>query len=250
MTLLSVCTPRPTDFKTTRKYQQLQIASLRGSNRSRESSKLKLHAPRPTASPWRAAMQEKWLGWNTTDDIPRKEVKLPQNRDSVQQEPTHTESQFRDDMLNIVRQSTIVWQNIDAKTDSHSRSAGDVREVSPSNKTRKRKDKRHSWPATKRQFNPKNPLLTPVKETPRRRRLSKKLSKMLPETLLPTPIVGASNGRKMLPAPTLLYYSPGKAPEQYNGARELDALAAFVEAKAGGGAAAAPAGEAAGEKEL
>jgi protein disulfide isomerase len=50
--------------------------------------------------------------------------------------------------------------------------------------------------------------------------------------------------------PTLLYYSPGKAPEQYNGARELDALAAFVEAKAGGGAAAAPAGEAAGEKEL
>jgi hypothetical protein len=187
---MTLCSTRQTDFKTTRKYQRLQIASLRGSNRARKSSKHKLHAPRPTASPWRAAMQEKWLGWNT-DDITRKEVKLPQNRDSVQQ-PAHT---------NIVRQSTIVWQNIDTKPDSHSRS-GDVREVSPSNKnmTRNRKDKRHSWPATKRQFNPKNPLLTPVKETPRRRRLSNKLSKMLPETLLSTPIVGASNGRKMLPS--------------------------------------------------
>jgi len=197
MTLCS--TPRQTDFKTTRKYQRLQIATLRGSNRARESSKLKLHAPRPTASPWRAAMQEKWLGWNTTDDITRKEVKLPKNKDSVQQQPTHTESQFRDDMMNIVRQSTIVWQNIDTKPDSPSRS-GDVREVSPSNKTKNRKDKRHSWPVTKRQFNPKKPLLEPVKETPRRRRLSSKLSKMLPETLLPTPVVGASNGRKMLPS--------------------------------------------------
>jgi len=43
--------------------------------------------------------------------------------------------------------------------------------------------------------------------------------------------------------PTLLYYSPGKAPEAYSGARELDALAAFVQSKVGGDAAAAPAGE-------